>query len=87
GAPVLERAGATLVAAGAAVEPLPELQAAISSAALRPAADRPDLFVREDKNVPRVSLPSPGSHGGTGPAGRASLSTLAIGEQAVPGES
>ena len=64
GAPAFALAGADVPAAlaGAEAELVLELQAAISSAALRPAAVRPALFirpalsVREDTNVPRFSL-------------------------------
>src|SRR5579863_1587667 len=73
GVPELELAGPALEGAAleaAEEELVAELQAATSSAALRPAATRPALFiwpalfVREDTNVPRFSLPAPGRHGG-----------------------
>jgi hypothetical protein len=62
GALALELEGAGIAAVGAEVELVPGLQAAMSSAVLRPAVVRPALFLRpavfarEDKNVPRFSL-------------------------------
>src|SRR5579863_7273182 len=71
----LELEGAGLAAVGAEMGLLPGLQAAISSAALRPAAVRPALFLRpavfarEDKNVPRFSLTRLAAATGVGPPG------------------
>jgi hypothetical protein len=71
----LELEGAGLAAVGAEMGLLPGLQAAISSAALRPAAVRPALFLRpavfarEDKNVPRFSLTRLAAAAGVGPPG------------------
>src|SRR5579859_5003378 len=71
----LELEGAGLAAVGAEMGLLPGLQAAISSAALRPAAVRPALFLRpavfarEDKNVPRFSLTRLAAAPGVGPPG------------------
>src|SRR5579871_1626552 len=67
--------GAGLAAVGAELGLLPGLQAAISSAAPRPAAVRPALFLRpavfarEDKNVPRFSLTRLAAAAGAGPPG------------------
>src|SRR5579859_1685181 len=71
----LELEGAGLAAVGAEMGLLPGLQAAISSAALRPAAVRPALFLRpavfarEDKNVPRFSLTRLAAAAGVRPPG------------------
>src|SRR5579859_5680195 len=71
----LELEGAGLAAVGAEMGLRPGLQAAISSAALRPAAVRPALFLRpavfarEDKNVPRFSLTRLAAAAGVGPPG------------------
>src|SRR3954452_24183211 len=62
GAPAVELEGAGLAEVGAEVDVVPGLEAAMSSAVLRPAVVRPALFLRpavfarEDKNVPRFSL-------------------------------
>src|SRR5579859_3638667 len=82
GALALELEGAGLAAVGAEMGLLPGLQAAISSAALRPAAVRPALFLRpavfarEDKNVPRFSLTRLAAAPGVGPPGERVCKTL-----------
>jgi hypothetical protein len=53
---VLAEAAGELAAAVLELELLDELQAAISIAALTPAATRPAFLIREDTNLPRFSL-------------------------------
>jgi hypothetical protein len=94
GVPALELAAPVLAGAELAAELellVLELQAATSSAALRLAATRPALFiwpalfVREDTNVPRFSLPPPSGHGGSRAWRPRESVRLAIGDQLVGG--